>query len=136
MEDFSISVPISDGSQVQIEHAAEDTAKEKMGVCTSPVGDSKADLDMMQNKADEWIYRAKEGTLSRRDVWLLFNRQLWPRVGYGLGSNTSHWHKLTDCLKNQWWQLIPLGGVIRTALSGVRQTSCGIYGIGCPHVGV
>ena len=90
----------------------------------------------MQNKADEWIARAKEGTLSRRDVWFLLDRQLWPRVWYGLSSNTSHLHKLTDCLKKQWWQLIPLGGVTRTALAGVRQTSRGFYGVGCPHVGL
>ena len=51
-------------------------------------------------------------------------------------SNTPHWHKLTDCLKKQWWQLIPLGGVILTAPAGVRQTSSGFYGVGFPHVGV
>ena len=41
-----------DGSQVHIEHAAVDTAKETLGLCTSPVGDSKSDLETMQNKAD------------------------------------------------------------------------------------
>ena len=121
---------------MQIEHAAVDTAKETLGVLKIPVGDSKAAVDMMQNKADEWIARAKEGTLSRRDVWLLLDRQLWPRVGYGLISNTSHWHKLTDCLKKQCWQLIPLGGVIHTTPDGVHQKNCGFYGVGCPHVGV
>ena len=53
-----------------------------------------------------------------------------------MSSNTSHWHKLKDCLKKQWWQLITLGGVIRTTTAGVRQTSRGFYGVGCPHVGV
>ena len=87
-----------DGSQVHIEHAAVDTEKETLGVWTRPVGDSKAALETMQNKADEWIARAKEVTLSRRDVWFLLDRQLWPRVGYELSKNTSHWHKLTYCL--------------------------------------
>ena len=90
LEDFNISVPMLDGSQVQIEHAAVDTAKETLGVWTSPVRDSKAALETMQNKADKWISRAKEGTLSRRDVWFLLDRQLWPRVGYGLNRKT--WH--------------------------------------------
>ena len=65
-----------DGSQVQIEHAAVDTAKETLGVWKSPVGDSKAALEMMKNKADEWIAREKEVTLSRQDVWFLLDRQL------------------------------------------------------------
>ena len=36
VEDFNISVPMTDVSQVQIEHAAVDTAKEKLGVFTVP----------------------------------------------------------------------------------------------------
>ena len=136
MEDFDISVPMPDGSQVQIEHAAVDTAKETLGFWTSPVGDSKAALETIQNKADKCIVRVKEGTLSRRDVWFLLDRQMWPRVGYGMISNTSNWHNLTDCLKNKWWKLIPLGGVILTSPAGVRQKSRGFYGVGLPHVGV
>ena len=46
-------------SQVQIEHAAVDTAKETLGVWKIPVGESKAVLETMQNKADKWIARAK-----------------------------------------------------------------------------
>ena len=89
MKEFNISAPIPDGSQVQIEHYAVDTEKETLGVWKNPVGYSKAALETMQNNADECIARAKEGNLSRRDVWLLLDRQLWPRVGYGLSSNTS-----------------------------------------------
>ena len=87
-----------DGSQVQIEHTALDTSKETLGFWTSPVGESKSDIETMQNNADEWIDRAKDGTLSRRNMWFLLDRQLWPRVGYGLSINTLHWQKLTDCL--------------------------------------
>ena len=47
-----------------------------------------------------------------------------------------HWHKITDCLKKKWWQLISLVGVMSTAPYGVRQTRRGFYGVGCPHVGV
>ena len=71
-----------DGSQVQIEDAVMDTEKETLGDWTSPVGDSKTALYMMQNKKDEWISRTKEVTLSRSDVWFLLDRQLWPRFGY------------------------------------------------------
>ena len=61
---------------MQIEHAALDRAKEKLGVWTSPVEDRKAALETMQNEADKWIAREKEGTLSRRDVWLQLDRKL------------------------------------------------------------
>ena len=87
MEDFDISVLVPDGSQVQIEHTAVYTAKRTLGVWTSPVGDSKATLETMQNKVEKWIAGAKEVALSRRDLWFLLDSQLWPRVGYGLSSN-------------------------------------------------
>ena len=38
VKDFNISVPTPDGSQVQIENSKVDTAKETLGVVTSPVG--------------------------------------------------------------------------------------------------
>ena len=50
---------MSDGSQVHIEHAAVNTAKETLGVWTSPVGEPKYALETMQNEADEWIARKK-----------------------------------------------------------------------------
>ena len=59
MKDFNISVPIPDGSQVQIEHYAVDTEKETLGVWKNPVGYSKAALETMKNKADELIARVK-----------------------------------------------------------------------------
>ena len=124
------------GSQVLIEYAAVDTAKETLEICTSTVGDSKPALETMKNKAYKWIHRAKEGTLSRHVVWFLLDRQLWTTVGYGMSSKTSHWYKITDFLKKKWWQLISLGGVMRTAPDGVRQKRRGLYGVDCPHVGV
>ena len=61
---------------------------------------------------------------------------MWPRVGYILSSNTLHGYKLIDCLKNQWWKMIPLVGGICTAPDRVRQTSHGFCGVGCPHFGL
>ena len=47
VEDFDISVPMPDISQVQIEHAAVGTAKETLGFFTRPVGNSKAAIETM-----------------------------------------------------------------------------------------
>ena len=43
---------------------------------------------------------------------------------------------LEGYLGKLWWQLIPMGGIIRSALRQVRQMSKGLYGAGCPHTGV
>ena len=72
----------------------------------------------------------------RRDVWFLLDRQMWPGVGFGIGSCMASWKELSSCLKKQYWQIIPMGGVIRTANADLRQQDQGFYGVGCPHPGV
>jgi hypothetical protein len=89
--------------------------KETLGVISLPVGDAASGLLAMWEKAQEWIDKAKEGHLKRSDVWFLLDCQFWPRVGYGLCCNLAdHW-KLEDCLSKQYFELLPLGGVIWTA---------------------
>ena len=69
-------------------------------------------------------------------MWFLVERQLWMGLKYGLCCNSSKWSVIEDALRNQWFQLVPLGGVIRSAPVPLRQLDAGFYGVGCPHVGV
>ena len=70
-EELAIAVPMPDGSSVPIEHLSVDTIKETLGVFSCPPGKADAHIKSMQKKAQEWIDRAKEGKLRRRDVWFL-----------------------------------------------------------------
>lgn len=58
---------------------------------------------------------------------------MWPSVGYGLCSNMAPKKDLDSSLKNPYWKLVPLGGVIRTTPEHVRQLDRGFYGIGLPQ---
>ena len=64
------------------------------------------------------------------------NCQLGPGLGYGLECNLTSWKQLLDCLDRQWWQILPLGGVVRSAPAAVRQLDLGFCGVGCPHLGI
>ena len=121
--EFEMVVPLPDKSVAKIDHLPVTESKETLGVISSPVGDAAGGLVAMQEKAQEWIDKAKEGHLKRTDVWFLLDCQFWPRVGYG-------------CLSKQYYNLLPLGGMIRTAPRAVRMPGKGFYGIGCPHPGV
>ena len=135
-EELEMVVPMPDAEDTVIEHLSVGTSKETLDVWTAPNGNPQGAIAAMQEKAQEWVDKAKEGTLKKRDVWFMLGCQFWPRVGYGLSCCTAE-HKLLDsCLKKQYWQLIPLGGVIRTAPAAIRQLSKGFYGVGCPHVGI
>jgi len=145
-EELDIFVPMPDGSTAPIEHLGLDEGKKTLGVITCPSGklrprranekEPNNQIDAMQDKAQEWVDRAKEGSLRRRDVWFLMDHQLWPKLGYGLCSLTAPWRDLDGCLKGKWHQIVPLGGVIRSAPARIRDTAIGFYGAGCPHVGV
>jgi hypothetical protein len=90
----------------------------------------------MSEKGQVWVDQAKEGNLRRRDVWLLMDRQFWPRVGYGICCNTALHARLEHALDKQYYNMLPLGGVVRTAPAAVRQVHRGFYGLGCPHPGI
>ena len=134
--DLEIKIPLPDGKEVAIKHLLVDTSKETLGVFTCPSGKAKGQITLMNDKAQEWIDRAKEGHLSHRDVWFLQDHQLWPKLGYALGSLSAPWRELDDCLRQKWWQIVPMGGIIRSAPHQIRDMDLGFYGGGCKHVGV
>ena len=135
-EQWDVGVPMPDGTMERIEHVPVDESRETLGVWSSPSGNNKAALQSMQTKAQEWLDRAKEGRMMRRDIWFLVQHQLWPKLHYGLGSNTASLKDLSLCLKKQYWQMMPLGGIIRSAPTALRQLDHGFFGAGLPHVGI
>ena len=105
-------MPIPDGSSVTIEHVAVGTSKETLGVHTCPSGGNKGALKSMQDRAQVWVDKAKNGKLNRRSVWFLLGKIFWPKVRYGLCGNTSSFTQLEDCLQRQYWQIMPIGGIM------------------------
>jgi hypothetical protein len=134
--EFEMVVLMPDGLTAIIDHLPITEAKETLRVYSSLNSSSDGVLKAMKEKAAEWADKAKEGHLRRSDVWFLLNCQFWPRVGYGLCCNLADHLKLEDCLSKQYFELLPLGGVIRTAPRAIRQLGKGFYGVGCPHPGI
>lgn len=133
LEEFDVVVPMPDGSVADIEHLPADTTKKTLGVWTCPTGKADGALDAMKEKCLAWVDKAKTGGIHRRDVWFLADKQMWPSVGYGIGSNLGTIKQLDHCLKNPYWKLVPLGGVIRTTPAPIRQLDRGFYGVGLPQ---
>ena len=75
-DEFNMGVPMPDGTRCQIEHLSVGTAKETLGVFTCPSGNFGTQLSSMKKKGQEWIDRAKESHLMRKDVWFLLDCQL------------------------------------------------------------
>ena len=93
-EEFNMGAPMPDGAMCQIEHLSVDTARKTLGVFTCPSGNFGVQLLNMKKKGQEWIDRAKESRLMRRDMWFLLDCQLWPELGYGIECVASPWKSL------------------------------------------
>ena len=110
-----------DGYSVNIEHLAVGKSEETLGVHTFPSGENKGALKAMQYKTQGWVDKAKNGKLKRRSVWFLLEKKFWPKVMYVLCSNTASFSQLEDCLQRQYWPIMPLGVIIRSAPKSIRQ---------------
>ena len=62
--------------------------------------------------------------------------QFWPRVGYSICSSTATYDELENALQKQYYQILPLGGIIRTAPQDSRMIDAGFFCPGLPHPGM
>jgi hypothetical protein len=136
LQQFKIRVPTPSGNDVAIEHLGVNEARKTLGTITCPSGASEKALSRMKEQASEWIDKAKNGSLSRRSIWLLLRIQLWPRVAYGLGCSMASLGDLEEVMQKAYYMILPIGGVIRSAPKDLRMLDAGFCGIGCPHTGV
>jgi hypothetical protein len=103
---------------------------------TSPDGNCAAAIGMMQEKAQQWIDAVRNSHLHRRNVWFSLKVQFWPWIGYGLCSSTATLKELDRALHRQYYQLLPLGGIVWTTPVGSRTVDAGFFGVGLPHLGI
>jgi hypothetical protein len=85
--EYGITVPLLGGSKAAISHKSVGHAKKTLGAMPSPDGNSSASIDMMQDKAQQWINNVHNSHLHRQNIWFLLKVQFWRHIGYGLCSS-------------------------------------------------
>ena len=135
-DELTLEIPLPDGSYAEIAHCGVEEAHKTLGVITCPSGNSKPTIEHMKEAAKGWIDQATSAKLARRNFWCLVKVQFWPKVGYGIGASSARYLDLAECLMKQYYDLVPLGGIRRSANRMVRQLDRGFYGVGCPHPGI
>jgi hypothetical protein len=133
---FGVNVPLPRGKEAPIAHKNVDHAEKTLGAMTSPDGNSAASIQLMQEKAQSWINAVQGGHLHRRNIWFLLKVQFLPCVGYGLCSSTATYRELEQALHWQYYQILPLRGVVRHTTVTSRTIDSGFYGVGLPNAGV
>ncbi len=67
--ELGVSVPLPGGGTAGIGHRLVMHAKKTLGAMTSPNGNSRSAIIMMQDKAQQWVNDVRNGKLHRRNVW-------------------------------------------------------------------
>ena len=134
--DFGVNVLLPGGMEAPIAHKKVDHAEKTLGAMTSPDGKGAASIAMMQEKAQEGINAVRGKHLHGCSVWFSLKVQFWPWVGYGLCSTTATFRELEQAMHRQFYQILPLVGVVRHTTIASRTLDSGFYGVGLPHVGV
>jgi hypothetical protein len=134
--EFGVKVPLPEGKEAPIAHKQVDHAEKTLGAMTSPDGNSGASIQLMQEKTQNWINAMRSGHLHCQNVWFLLKVQFWPWVGYGLCSTIATFSELEQALHRQYYQILPLRGVVHSAPVGSRTIDTGFYGVGLLHVGI
>jgi hypothetical protein len=132
--ELGIAVPLPGGGNAPINHKPVEHAEKTLGAMTLPDGNSGSAIGMMQEKAQQWKNAVRNGHLHCRNVWFSLKVQFWPRIGYGLCSSTATLQELDRALHQQYYQILPLGGVVCTASVGSRTVDAGFFGVGIPHL--
>ncbi len=134
--ELGIRVPLPGGGSAGIGHKSVLHAEKTLGAMTSSDGNCREAIRMMQDKAQQWVNDVWNGKLHHRNVWFLLKFQLRPRIIYGLCSSTATFDELSNAMQQQYYQILPLGGVVRTTAIVSRTIDPGFYGIGLPNLGV
>ena len=135
-EDLRITVPLLGGGNTQINHKPANHAEKTLGATASPNGNSSLAIGMMQEKAQLWKHAVRKGHLHRHNVCFSLKVQFWPQVGYGLCSSTATLQELDRAFHQQYYQILPLGRIVRTTPVRSRTVDAGFFGVGLPHLGV
>ena len=134
--EFGMTVPLPNGTHAPITHHPVDHAEKTLGAMTAPDGNCKASIKMMQSKGQDWVDDIRRGHLNRGMVWFSMKVQFWPRVGFSICNSMATFAELAESLQSQYFKILPLGGVVRTAPRESRMIDSGFYGPGLPHPGV
>jgi hypothetical protein len=131
-----VTVPLPGGVKAEIGHRPVTHLEKTLGAMTSPDSNSSGTIRMMQEKVQQWFDLVQNGHLHCRNVWFSLNVQFWPRVGYSLCSSAATYDELENALQKQYYQILPLGGIIRNAPLDSRMVDAGFFCLGLPHPGV
>ena len=64
-------------------------SRKTLGLLTNPIGNNSKQLDVLVDSMQTWDKRLYSRRLPVTWSWVSYRRQMWPKLDYGLGTNSS-----------------------------------------------
>ncbi len=116
-DELRMSVPLMGGGKAAISHKSVNHAEKTLGAMKSPDGNSAPSIQMIQEKAQQWINSLRNDHLHRLNDWFSLKMQFWPRIRHGLCSSMANLRKLDKALHCQYYQVLPIRGIFYTTMA-------------------
>ena len=84
-----LKVSTSSEKWVTIEQLPVTSSKKTLGLYANPAGCSMKQVDVLCNNVQTWTDRLCSSGLPTKWGWTSYRQQLWPKLAYGLGTNTA-----------------------------------------------
>ena len=131
-----LQVPQKDGRTAPISQLPHTESRKTLGLWTNPAGDCAKQLEVLQDKLARWVSRLEDGRLPAKWAWVSYTMQLWSKLRYGLGCNSSSNAALLaqeaegGPFRRLHRRMLPLLGVNRNIKLGWRHLPSAFGGIG------
>jgi hypothetical protein len=102
-----------------------------MGIYDSPSRGNAGHLFFIKAKVGAWVNRMTSGHLPNHMAWIAYKQQLWPGVGYGLGTMMKDLEVADNLLHNEDYRSLNMVGMVHSVTKGLRclHTTFGGFGL-------
>ncbi len=106
-------------------------SKKTLGIHDSPAGGNAGHLDHIKTKATTWVNRMTNRHLPSHMAWVACKHQLWPGLGYSLGTMNNDIEEASTLLDDVDYRTLNVLGILRNVTKGLCKihTTFGGFGL-------
>jgi hypothetical protein len=128
--DFELSVTNPDGIRSSIKQEEVSTSKKLLGIYGFQAGGNQGHLEYIHGKITRWINRMHNGHLLACMAWIAYKLQIWPSLGYVLGTMTNDLEATETIFNKSNYKILSILGVACTVKRELRKLHTSVGGFG------
>lgn len=124
-----LEVKDDEGNKQKLTHTPASQARRTLGVWQAADGNEKKQTAFLMEKAEAWVAKAKDSSLSKNDTTFGVQRSLYPAITYGLMATAMHKNQ-TEKVDKEIRKILPKMGYCRSTPKTLVHGHTAYGGIG------